>query len=55
MALGIYMVVAWRVAYMQRMGRTNPHLPARVVFSLEAEQKKATGGGTVHTGGGTQV
>jgi hypothetical protein len=35
LALGIYLVVAWRVAYMQRMGRTNPHLPARVVFSQE--------------------
>jgi hypothetical protein len=35
LAPGIYRVVAWRVAYMQRMGRTNPHLPVRVVFSLE--------------------
>ena len=41
LALGIYLVVAWRVAYMQRMGSTNPHLPARVVFSQEAEQKKS--------------
>ncbi len=55
LALGIYRVVAWRVAYMQRMGRTNPHLPARVVFSAGSGTKKATGGGTVHTGGGSQV
>jgi len=35
-ALSLYMIVAWRVMYLMRLGRTCPHLPADLVFdSLE--------------------
>jgi hypothetical protein len=32
LALSIYLVVAWRQAYLVRLGRTHPDLPADVVF-----------------------
>lgn len=32
LALAIYLVVAWRLAYLLRLGRTHPDLPASVVF-----------------------
>jgi hypothetical protein len=31
-ALAMYMIVAWRIMYLMRMGRTCPDLPAEIVF-----------------------
>jgi hypothetical protein len=40
LALAVYMVVAWRLAHMVRLGRTHPDLAASTLFS-EAEWKGA--------------
>jgi hypothetical protein len=39
LALSVYRVVPWRLAHLQRMGRVNPDLSARV--SLSADEWKA--------------
>ncbi len=38
--MSVYMVVAWRLAHLQRMGRIHPDLPANVLLS-EDEWKAA--------------
>ncbi len=40
LALSVYMVVSWRLAHLQRMGRIHPDLPANVLLS-EDEWKAA--------------
>ena len=35
LALSVYMVVAWRLAHLQRMGRIHPDLPANILLSEE--------------------
>ena len=35
LALSVYMVVSWRLAHLQRMGRIHPDLPANILLSEE--------------------
>jgi hypothetical protein len=39
-ALAVFMVVSWRIAYLMRLGRTYPDLPAELMFD-EDEIKAA--------------
>jgi Transposase Tn5 dimerisation domain len=34
-ALALYMVIAWRINRLMRLGRTLPHMPADVVFEQD--------------------